>query len=901
MSPAPAFEFTRRATPVIQMGRSARRDEGNRWQEGMWGSGRWGLKDWSILWTDLTCEVHEITTTTGRGGATDRFVPGTAAIVASNVNQISEIIFPQVPETGEGIELVPQPPIVHEEELQAPAADTVVSNGWSFSDDFETRPPRWKFPPAFTETGAYPWRPFIWHDGFIAPEMFQSSSRYEAHGVAQWTGVYPDFVEAAVTLDAFNWPSTPTAGTPSIIVDLYANGNITDRACNCARFTLTPVFSGVNTVTVQLFAMDTDGSNLSGGSPTTITAAAGSNGQFPRLTFQLVTNPDVSGLMSATVAAGTGVVTTLGANFADGSRLGFAVHYTEGDLPAGTSGGAPHVIGFQGFDFEDDFTRRPGSGWTTYPKRVEGGMIVVDGALRPPQEFADFGTGRYNAAGDVQWVSEFDGDQFVEVFLTGAANTPSDQTEVTLYAKGNRHNLEAVTAEIQYLPDSPESLIDWRLSQLDARGGIVFDPDVEDESWGEINLGVDGVYPDARWRLEADDDGDVRLYYRGGLIGHALFPDLPAGGRIGVGMDSNRVAAAGVRPPVARIEQLSGGLQSPLGTEELGMWVRIGVDHDTLGQRWLFRGFVDALVPTYVPDRPDAVRIECVDSLGEAGRVFVDGDQLSHPFAMAPTRIFQILNAASWPAHFRTVGDDSTLMSRPRPGKAVDLLTHVAESCGGAVYGDPYTGDVVFKGQDWQGEAAGGEVEAFITNYFPAEDDGILRVCPTGWERSSRRSDMTTRVRFSSVTSDTDDGEPIVREWRYPAAERLYGVEKYERTLICTTRERLDELGIRQLRIRQPNQFPRIEAALLDAATSVEALDLMTTVSFTGPSKVQCQLRRDGLMVFNRKMLVTGVRHRMTPTRWSCRLALDPSSVFVEVGGRWDEARWGHDEWGRTR
>jgi hypothetical protein len=295
------------------------------------------------------------------------------------------------------------------------------------------------------------------------------------------------------------------------------------------------------------------------------------------------------------------------------------------------------------------------------------------------------------------------------------------------------------------------------------------------------------------------------------------------------------------------------------------------------------------------------VRIECVDSLGESGRVFVDGDQLSHPFASAPTRIFQILNAASWPAHFRTVGDDSTLMSRPSSGKAVDALTQVAESCGGAVYGDPVTGDVVFKGQDWQGEAAGGEVEAFITNYFPADDDGILRVCPTGWERSSRRSDMTTRVRFSTVTSDTETGDPIVREWRYPAAERLYGVEKYERTLICTTRERLDELGIRQLRIRQPNQFPRIEAALLDAAPADEALDLMTTVSFTGPSKVQCQLRRDGLMVFNRKMLVTGVRHRMTPTRWTCRLALDPSSAFVEVGGRWDEARWGHDEWGRTR
>ena len=46
------------------------------------------------------------------------------------------------------------------------------------------------------------------------------------------------------------------------------------------------------------------------------------------------------------------------------------------------------------------------------------------------------------------------------------------------------------------------------------------------------------------------------------------------------------------------------------------LWVRIGVDHATLGNRWFFRGFVDGIVPTYVPDHADAVRIECIDSSG---------------------------------------------------------------------------------------------------------------------------------------------------------------------------------------------------------------------------------------------------------------------------------------------
>ena len=262
----------------------------------------------------------------------------------------------------------------------------------------------------------------------------------------------------------------------------------------------------------------------------------------------------------------------------------------------------------------------------------------------------------------------------------------------------------------------------------------------------------------------------------------------------------------------------------------------------------------------------------------------VDGDRLSHRFAGAPTRIRQILDAAHWPKKFRDIHDDSTLMSRPGPGKAVDLLTRVAESCGGAVYGDPTDGDIVFRGQDWQGHAASGPVDAFIGNFTPDNPEGLPVVCPVGWERSARRSDMTTRARFLSETSDTEDGEPIVTEWRSAPSEALYGVELYERTLLCISRERLHELNIRQLRLRHPNQFPRVEAVLLDAATADEALDLMTTATFTRPSPYWCQHRAPEGWVFNRKMLVTGVRHRIRPIEWTCRLALDPASVFKEVG-----------------
>ena len=82
------------------------------------------------------------------------------------------MIFPRVPGPAYESEFVPQPPIQLEETLQAPDAATVVSNGWSFTDDFETRPPRWVFPSAWTATGASPMGPFKVIDEAFDPELY---------------------------------------------------------------------------------------------------------------------------------------------------------------------------------------------------------------------------------------------------------------------------------------------------------------------------------------------------------------------------------------------------------------------------------------------------------------------------------------------------------------------------------------------------------------------------------------------------------------------------------------------------------------------------------------------------------------------------------------------------------
>ena len=103
------FEFTDRATPIVQMGRPEHLAKGTaRWGRAHWGVGTWGRTSWRIVWSDVTCEIHEVTTDTGRNQATDRFKPATAEIVASNVNELTEFIFPELPPI-QPLEFLPRP------------------------------------------------------------------------------------------------------------------------------------------------------------------------------------------------------------------------------------------------------------------------------------------------------------------------------------------------------------------------------------------------------------------------------------------------------------------------------------------------------------------------------------------------------------------------------------------------------------------------------------------------------------------------------------------------------------------------------------------------------------------------------------------------------------------------
>ena len=302
---------------------------------------------------------------------------------------------------------------------------------------------------------------------------------------------------------------------------------------------------------------------------------------------------------------------------------------------------APRITAIAGADFTDDLNRSPGAGWWLPPRwRVQGKqpMTVHDGAMIPTENRNPSFGGDYEGQGMAQWTSNFEGDQFVEievsdVSVTDINTSSSGDSHIEIYTHGAA-NLACMVAEILY--SVTDQRIFWWLYQYGPNGEFI-DYGGGD---GEIDPATTGGhFPEPEtWRVESDLAGEQRLYRNGHLLATVTAPNPAAGSRIGLFTRSERPSTGwpdtnptSPRSGTIRVDRFSGGLLAPLGTEELGLWVRIGVDHQTLGNQWFFRGFVDELVPTYDPEHQDAVRIECIDSLGEAGRVEVDGGRLAEP------------------------------------------------------------------------------------------------------------------------------------------------------------------------------------------------------------------------------------------------------------------------------
>jgi hypothetical protein len=183
-------------------------------------------------------------------------------------------------------------------------------------------------------------------------------------------------------------------------------------------------------------------------------------------------------------------------------------------------------------------------------------------------------------------------------------------------------------------------------------------------------------------------------------------------------------------------------------------------------------------------------------------------------------------------------------------------------------------------------------------------------VCPSNWELTFNRADITTQALLGRQTDDTP------RVYPTPAMEAdltngtkyglsMFGVEPFKRTDLETLNDAdLDWFGERVLTNRSWKFMPRVNAVTVTAKTSApDTISLLADASPFLPARYRCQHRIDGRVVFNRVMLVTGVEHSISPAGWESRIALDDAEPFL-VGGaqpvHWDEtdiAEWDSATW----
>jgi hypothetical protein len=317
-----------------------------------------------------------------------------------------------------------------------------------------------------------------------------------------------------------------------------------------------------------------------------------------------------------------------------------------------------------------------------------------------------------------------------------------------------------------------------------------------------------------------------------------------------------------------------------------GRPIRVGIEHKVYGRRWLFRGFIDSVTPTYDPEDYEVVQLDCIDALGEVNRVKFAGFTNQWPQENAQARIIRILNQAQWPSAKRSLDANTWLMiASDQNGQVADHLAQTAESVGGVVFGDT-EGNVCFRTRDWQVFGPTRPVDGTIGNVE------VTDICPGAWVRPFARADISTRIiagRDAETAYVLDDVPNQVQ----------YGIEPFDRTKLLTASDTaIQDLAATWLKNRSASTSPRVRSVELDARMSDPVLDLMFSVDVFVPSRYRCRLLIERGLVFDDEYFATGVTHSWDANHWELDLKLDRAAPYEAPEAKWDDnLGWDEDVW----
>lgn len=311
------------------------------------------------------------------------------------------------------------------------------------------------------------------------------------------------------------------------------------------------------------------------------------------------------------------------------------------------------------------------------------------------------------------------------------------------------------------------------------------------------------------------------------------------------------------------------------GTVAAGVYAGVGFD--------LFRGYIDALTPTYLADGRPGVQLDCVDGLA----LFADNDPLAlaAPVGageLSGARVHRVLDRVGWPQAWRSIDPgQATMEATDLSRNYADELGVVADSEGGSLFVNG-AGVVCFRDRDWWRTTS--TTPLFTIGNVPGSD-----VCPSGWQTGQSMNEVVSMVALANAGGTARN---------YVAADTYaaVGPSTFRRfDLICADPEQLDILGARILAVRG-TLHARVQGATVSMLAEGTALaDLLPFLTYG--VRVRAAYDDGSTIEFDQPMIVTRLAHNVdADADWVTVIGLENAAPYTPAEP-WGAARWNAGTW----
>jgi hypothetical protein len=296
-----------------------------------------------------------------------------------------------------------------------------------------------------------------------------------------------------------------------------------------------------------------------------------------------------------------------------------------------------------------------------------------------------------------------------------------------------------------------------------------------------------------------------------------------------------------------------------------------GVSHN------LWRGYLETVTDSYTPSSSPVAALVCQDGMAQVAHVDLPERTPEGAGETSDARVNRILDNADWPTSWRTVDAGQVTMQATNLSRQLaDELGITADSEGGIVYAGT-DGNITFRNRDWL------RLAPYASTVQQVIGDGGS-VCASEYRVIRSGDDIRNDVQVGRAGSSAQRVQNM-------DSIALYRRRSFSRTdLICETdaqalliAQRL--LGSRAMSTVRLSELvvPTVDAASTAFVASVD-YGWRLTVNWSA-----------GDEAWSRTVHVMGVRHDITPTGWSCNLAVD--DAVLAPTQPWGVGLWGTAQW----